>query len=256
MKKTDEFGDRMKWYESQGTSPKLDVSLPICIRIDGRSFSKFTKGCERPFDSRISTAMRETCAYLVEETHAKVGYVQSDEISLILYANENGSIIFDGKMHKLNSVLASMAAVKFYSVFGGDKLPAFDCRSWNVPTKMEASNAILWRALDARKNSVSMACRAHNSAKSMHKKNRLDQVQMLAEKGIDFETAYPDEDKYGVFYKRVTEPTFIEDDIWDRIPSKKKPESRYAMRSRVKQIRMKYFGDVADKIGFIFGRDE
>ena len=101
-----------------------------------------------------------------------------------------------------------------------------------------------------------MACRAHNSAKSMHKKNRLDQVQMLAEKGIDFETAYPDEDKYGVFYKRVTEPTFIEDDIWDRIPSKKKPESRYAMRSRVKQIRMKYFGDVADKIGFIFGRDE
>ena len=119
--KTDELGNRMKEYEASGTSHKLDVSLPICARIDGRSFSKFTSGCERPFDSRVSGAMRATCAYLVEQTHALIGYVQSDEISLVFQANEGGSVLFDGKSHKLNSVLASMAAVKFYDEFGGSK---------------------------------------------------------------------------------------------------------------------------------------
>jgi tRNA(His) guanylyltransferase len=250
---SDNLGNRMKGYEANGTFQKLDTSLPICVRIDGRSFSKFTKGCQRPFDDRVSTAMRETCAYLVDQSHALVGYVQSDEISLIFHANEGGSILFDGKTHKLNSVLASMAAVKFYSVFGGDKLPAFDCRSWNVPSQVEAANAILWRAIDARKNSVSMACRAFNSAKSMHKQGRAEQVQMLKDKGIDFDEMYSAGDKYGVFYKRVTEPTHIEDSVWDQIPEKNKPESRIAMRSKVKQIEMEFFGDVEDRVGFIFG---
>lgn len=253
--KCDEFGDRMKGYEAQGTSQKLDVTLPICARIDGRSFSKFTKGCDRPFDHRVSTAMRETCRYLVGETHARVGFVQSDEISLVFYTNEGGSILFDGKMHKLNSVLASMAAVKFYSVFGGEKLPSFDCRVWNVPSKTEAANTILWRAQDARKNSVSMACRAHNSAKSMHLKNREDQIRMLAEKGIDFYTAYSEEDKYGAFFKRVTRPTYIEDEVWNKIPLRSKPPSRWAPRSSVEQMHIGYFGDVTDRVEFIFGKE-
>jgi tRNA(His) guanylyltransferase len=252
-KKTDELGNRMKGYESTGTSHKLDLSLPICVRIDGRSFSNFTRGCERPFDNRVSTAMRETCKYLVEQTHALIGFVQSDEISLVFEANEGGSILFDGKVHKLNSVLASMAAVKFYSVFGGEKLPAFDCRVWNVPSRIEAANTILWRALDARKNAVSMACRAYNSAKSMHQKDRHQQLEMLAENGIDFDTVYPAEDRFGVFYKRVTQLRRIEDDVWNRIPDNKKPESRLALRSTVEQIDTPFFGDVKDRVGFIFG---
>lgn len=254
-KKTDELGNRMKGYESSGTSQKLDLSLPICARIDGRSFSKFTKGCKRPFDDRISNAMRETCKYLVDETHAKIGFVQSDEISLVFEANEGGSILFDGKMHKLNSVLASMAAVKFYSVFGGEKLPAFDCRVWNVPSRMEAANTVLWRALDARKNAVSMACRAYNSAKSMHKKDRLQQLQMLSENGIDFVMEYSAEDRFGVFYQRVVEPTYIKDEVWDRIPDRSKPESRLVIRSKVKQVECDFFGDVKDRITFIFGNE-
>jgi tRNA(His) guanylyltransferase len=255
MKNKDELGDRMKAYEREGTCTKLDPSQPVCVRIDGRSFSKFTKGCERPFDSRISNAMRETCAYLVEQTHAKIGYVQSDEISLVFQADEGSSIIFDGKTHKMNSVFASMAAVKFYSVFGGDKLPAFDCRAWSVPSKMEAANAILWRALDARKNSVSMACRAYNSAKSMDGKDRLDQIQLLASKGIDFETEYADEDKHGVFFRRIVEPTYISDEAWGKIPEKHRPESRYPLRSSVKQLVTPFFGDVKDRVEFIFGKE-
>lgn len=248
----DNMGDRMKSYEATGTSHRLDPLLPICARIDGRSFSQFTRGCIRPFDSRISGAMRATCAYLVEQSHALIGYVQSDEISLVWQAREGGSVIFDGKVHKMNSVLASMASVKFHSVFGGDKLPAFDCRVWQVPSQTEAANTILWRALDARKNAVSMACRAHNSAKSMHKQGRADQVEMLAAKGIIFDEEYPAEDRHGVFFRRATAPTEMDDETWAKIPDLHKPDSRTVLRSSVVKVDAPFFGEVQNREDFIF----
>ena len=246
----------MKGYEAPMTSQRLDASLPICARIDGRSFSSFTRGCEKPFDAKISTSMRETCAYLVEETHAKIGFVQSDEISLIWQNVEGGSVIFDGKVHKMTSVLASMAAVKFYSIYGGDKLPSFDCRVWQVPSQIEAANTILWRALDARKNSVSSACHTKYSAKQMHQKNREEQVKMLAEAGVNFEEDYSSEDKWGSYYRRVTGQKEIDEETWMKIPENNKPPTRIVTRSWVDQIPMPYFGDVKNRVGVIFNGED
>lgn len=253
---SDEFGDRMKAYEAVATSNRLEPSLPICARIDGRSFSMFTRRCEKPFDARISNAMRATCAWLVNETHAKIGYVQSDEISLVWQNTEGGSVFFDGKVQKMTSVLASMAGVKFYSELGGDKLPAFDCRVWQVPSQTEAANTFLWRALDARKNAVSSACRAYHSAKKMHRKSRLEQIQMLADAGIVFETAYPEEDRHGVFFRRVSGEVEVDDETWSRIPEKHRPESRLAVRSWTEQLKMPFFGDVKNREAVIFDAAE
>ena len=55
--KHDLFGDRMKAYEAVETDRILDASLPIYARIDGRSFSAFTRGMQRPFDERMTGAM-------------------------------------------------------------------------------------------------------------------------------------------------------------------------------------------------------
>jgi hypothetical protein len=118
---------------------------------------------------------------------------------------------------------------------------------------MEAANAILWRAQDARKNAVSMACRAHNSAKSMHQKNRDDQIEMLRVKGINFDNDYPAEDRHGVFFRRVTSLKEIDNDTWAKIPDSQKPESRSVMRSSVEQLDVPYFGDIEDRVDFIFG---
>lgn len=248
----DELGSRMKGYESEATTARVDLLRPVCARIDGRAFSTFTRGCQRPFDPAVSGAMRAACAYLVEQTHAKIGYVQSDEISLVWQAAEGGSIIFDGKVCKMTSVLASMAGVKFFSVYGGNRLPAFDCRVWNVPSETEAANALLWRALDARKNAVSMACRAHFSAKRMHGQGQADQRAMLASAGVDFDTTYSAEDRHGVFYRRETGEVLIDDATWAKIPERHRPDSRYAVRSWVEQVRMPFFGHVSNREDVIF----
>src|SRR3954465_15117325 len=157
----DDFGDRMKAYESAETERYLMPLLPIYARIDGRCFSGFTDGLERPFDLRITRAMVETTKSVVEETHARIGYTQSDEISLVWQQDRYDSeVFFNGKVQKLVSVLASLASVKFNQVCLAEEtlaeraraqLPVFDCRVFQFPNRTEAANAVLWRAKDATK---------------------------------------------------------------------------------------------------------
>jgi len=49
-----DLGDRMKEYES---SVKINIESdnPFLVRLDGKNFSKFTKGFKKPFDSNFKT---------------------------------------------------------------------------------------------------------------------------------------------------------------------------------------------------------
>lgn len=44
----DDFGNRMKEYERKYTNTRIPVSDTLCVRIDGKRFSKFTKGFTKP----------------------------------------------------------------------------------------------------------------------------------------------------------------------------------------------------------------
>ena len=131
----DKMGDRLKQLEGIEAGRILIPNLPICVRVDGRAFHTFTRGMKRPYDIDMSNAMIETMKYLVEKTDACLGYVQSDEISLIL--SDRKEPMFGGRIQKLTSVIASMATAKFNEVihktFPDKPLAEFDCRVWNVP---------------------------------------------------------------------------------------------------------------------------
>ncbi len=166
---SDNFGDRMKRYEKAESGRRFMPLLPVYARLDGRSFSKFTKGFGRPFDKRMTSVMIDTAKYLVNETHALIGYTQSDEISLVWYSDSiDSQIFFDGKIQKMVSVLASLATVMFNECCQMNSLqnaavsmrPIFDCRVFQLQNKMEATNALLWREQDATKNAISMAARS------------------------------------------------------------------------------------------------
>lgn len=179
-----DFGDRMKIYEQHEAGRRCLPLLPICARLDGRGFSKWTRGLNRPYDQRLSEIMIETTKFLVEESQAKIGYTQSDEISLIFGESE---VFFDGKIQKLVSILASLATAKFnqeattklinHIIKSG--LAFFDCRIWTVPNQTEAANTLLWRELDATKNSISMAAQHYYSHKELDKKTSSEKQEML-----------------------------------------------------------------------------
>jgi tRNA(His) guanylyltransferase len=260
----DEMGDRLKAYEAVETERRLDPALPIYARIDGRSFSSLTRGMRRPYDQRMMNTMVDTTKLLVEGTHARIGYTQSDEISLAwLYDAPNSEPLFGGKVHKLTSVLASMATSCFIACLRlhfapdpanrlADALPHFDARVFSLPTKMEAANTFLWRAMDARKNAVSQAARSVYSAKELHEKDQVAMRAMLQAKGIDFE-GYPAGFKWGTFVRRSTfERPFTAEELV-RIPEQHRPTSETLVtRSEVRALTMPEFRKVTNRVEVIF----
>jgi tRNA(His) guanylyltransferase len=205
----DQFGNRMKLYEGIEASRKLMPLNPVCIRVDGKNFSKFTRNFTRPFDMQFHEVMRHVTMKLVEETNARIGYTQSDEISLILKSDSiDSQIFFDGKIQKINSVIASMATFyfqdglrKYYPAKYGD-LAFFDCRVWNTPNEMEAANTLIWRDLDCFKNAISMASRCYYSHSDLHNKSCSEMQEMLFSAGVNMND-YPIGFKRGSYFQRV-----------------------------------------------------
>jgi len=262
--KTDEYGNRMKDYERMETGRRFMPLLPVYARIDGRSFSKFTKGMRRPYDKRMSRCMIETAKYLVDQTDAMIGYVQSDEISLAWYSDSvDSQIFFDGKIQKMVSVLAGMASVKFLheyrNTFGAqadmDALPLFDARVFQLPTKVELANTFLWRERDATKNAISMAARSFYSHAELHKKSGSEMQEMMFLAGQNFND-YPAFFKRGTFVRRELVDIELSAGEYANIPDRHKPHSMWVKRHRMVEMDMPSFGTVMNRDDVIFEKDD
>lgn len=219
--KKDSLGDRMKQYEG---IPRINLMRrnPVIIRIDGKAFHTFTRGFRRPFDDILIESMQETMKYLCENIQGcKIGYCQSDEISLLLtdYENINTAAWFDYQVQKMCSIAASMATLAFNQVFWDkirdldhdyyeyptkefnelieiyyqalEKGALFDARCFSIP-KEEVCNYFIWRQQDAVRNSIQMVAQANFSHKQLQNKSCDELQEMLwQEKNInwnDFET--------------------------------------------------------------------
>ena len=205
--KRDDFGDRMKTYERLSES-QLIPNLPIVVRLDGKSFSKYTSRLERPYDLKLIELMQNTCKHLMKISHnIKVAYQQSDEITLIISNDYDNPVEYNGRVQKLCSILAAECSVYFathaYTLENAlHDYPVFDCRIFNVPTWVEASNAILWREQDASKNSIQSVGHYYFSQNELYKLN-CDQIQqkLLLEKDINWND-YISAFKRGSYIKR------------------------------------------------------
>jgi tRNA(His) 5'-end guanylyltransferase len=206
MKKLDLLGARMKKYEHTFRT-HLMRRQPVVIRIDGKAFHTFTRGMKKPFDAVLSLTMWETTQYLCQNIQGcKLGYTQSDEISLLLtdYEKLNTDAWFDYNVQKMTSISASMATLAFNQFFQKNvnelvignidydaskyvgKVALFDSRVVALP-KEEVVNYFIWRQQDASKNSVSMVAQANFSHKELQNKNTGEMQEMLfSQKGINW----------------------------------------------------------------------
>jgi tRNA(His) 5'-end guanylyltransferase len=196
MRLKDPLGDRMKAdYEGRTRFflPRRTYSL---IRLDGKGFHAYTRGCARPYDLDLMADMDTTAVALCERVEgAKLAFVQSDEISLLLtdFATAQTEAWFDGNLQKICSVSASIATAHFNHarrrrIAADDAaLAYFDSRVWTIPQRTEVYNYFLWRQQDCARNSISMTAQAHFAHALLHGKSSNELQELLwQEKGINW----------------------------------------------------------------------
>lgn len=225
--KKDSLGDRMKTFYENIPKTHLTRRQPVIIRIDGKAFHTFTRGFQRPFDNILIESMQETMKYLCENIQGcKMGYCQSDEISLLItdYETINTAAWFDYQVQKMCSIAASMATLAFNRAFDEKveqeymsleaeamfpsfpnndyikeqdniykahekaflKGAMFDARCFSIP-KEEVCNYFQWRQMDCTRNSIQMVGQANFSHKELqNKKNEDIQEMLFSQKGINW----------------------------------------------------------------------
>lgn len=218
MEKHDSLGDRMKKYEDVFRH-FLPTRTYTIIRLDGKSFHTFTRGCKKPFDRDLMDCMQFTALKLCEEVqNVKLGYTQSDEITLVLtdFDQLNSAQWFDGNLNKIISVAAGIATAEFNkqwmlkalehmpantraeTIIDSLKSAVFDARPIVVSDPWEAFNQVLWRQNDASKNSLQMLARSlypHKELQSVNAKGLHDMIHAAGENWND----QPTDCKRGAF---------------------------------------------------------
>lgn len=199
-----DLAERMKIYEAVNKTT-LPLNSFVIIRVDGRAFHTFTSQFEKPFSHVILNAMDNATIGLCKEVqNAVVGYVQSDEISILMYdgRNRHTQPWFKNEVEKIVSLSASNASGNFnrameryyFDKYNSvtdffDKRPIaeFDSRVFVLPNIDEVVNYFLWRQQDAVRNSIQGLGQKYFSENKMKNKNT-DMVQemLFSEHGINW----------------------------------------------------------------------
>ena len=174
--------------------------------------------------------MHLTCKDLCEFIQGCVGgYVQSDEISLLLvdYNTITTDAWFDYNLQKITSIAAARATLNFNSLINSlvgfffddpvkqnlwdskRNLAIFDARAFNIP-KEEVCNYFIWRQQDATRNSINMVAQSLYSHKELQGKSCNEMQEMIFQKGTNWND-FSIPEKRGSFIRRYEETTEYED---------------------------------------------
>jgi tRNA(His) 5'-end guanylyltransferase len=215
MNLKDTLGDRIKHYESI-SEHYFTPKIPIIVRVDGKAFHTWTKGCKRPFDQTLINCMFESAKQVAKNMQGcKALYAQSDEVTFIL--DDSDSIEtqqwFGGRQNKIESVVAAMMTAYFNRNWQliNDLVPKFDkdsptynpaifdARAFQC-SKDDVANVFLWRVKDWERNSLGMFCNQFFSPKELHGQGRADQHEMLQKIGHDWNKECTDQQKNGSWW--------------------------------------------------------
>ena len=258
------LGDWCKWLEKNFSPDLMIPTLPVIIRLDGCNFHHWTKGLDRPFDLRLKQLMVDTTKFLVKETNAVIGYTQSDEITLILYSDKKESTIYhDGKKQKILSKLTAKC-VNFFNqrrlelLPNHDKIATFDCRIYQTPTLEDACSQLLWREIDATKNSIYSLARHYFSHKvCLGKHSKELQELLFKHKDINWNDLPPKLKRGTYIQKRLKIKSYTPEEILllpEKHLARKNPNLGFA-RAYTEEIELPIFSTIKNRVGVVFYRE-
>lgn len=217
------LSERMKELRGR-TDYLLDEDKDIMIMIDGHNFSKNVKNLfVVPFSDIFAQMMNQTAIYVAKNLQGcKFAYVQSDEITFYVKTNKElreeqklGSIIYGGRLCKIQSIVAGMAT-KFFNYLLTDHirnknyseeyivkhLIEFDCKAWNVNSMEDVYSYLIWRQNDCIRNSKQQFAQAYCSHEELIGKNTDEQIELVLKKTGKNWYKFDEGFKYGRFIIR------------------------------------------------------
>jgi len=223
--------ERIRGYED-AYRIKLPRRTPLIIRVDGRAFHTLTRGLVEPWDVDFACTMDKVASDLLREVSgAKVAYVQSDEITLLVtdYDTYETQPWFDKGLQKIVSVSASIATrsfntrMSYYSdsprdekrIYADKAYATFDSRAFVVPRE-EVCNVFVDRQQDCIRNSILNLGQTIIGKKAIHEMSCEDIKNTLRLR--DSKDAWESKDPYWKYGRVVTAeggthpaPVFTED---------------------------------------------
>lgn len=186
----DEFESRQRageWFHSLTVPP----GVWTVVRVDGRSFSKFTEErFEKPFDAKFSALMEQAARALLAEFGARYVYTESDEISALFDPSFD---LFGRSVEKIVSLTAGVASAAF-SLAAGE--PAvFDSRVWIGADVEAVVDYFSWRQADAARCALNGWCywtlrgegkTRPEATKELERSTFSDRNELLFRRGINF----------------------------------------------------------------------
>lgn len=131
---------------------RVPDGMRTIVRLDGRTFHKYTAKYAKPFDKRFAHLMAETARACLQEFGALYAYTQSDEISLVLPSYWAD---FDREVEKTVSLTAAYASAFF--THASRDFVQFDSRLWVGWGQDDVVDYLRWRQADAERNALNGA---------------------------------------------------------------------------------------------------
>ncbi len=163
----------------------------VVLRVDGRSFSRFTEAhYEKPFDPAFHALMLQTARTLLEELQGVYAYTESDEISILFRPEWK---LFDREVEKLVSISAGIASATF--TLASQQPAHFDSRLWLGVDVAQVIDYFCWRQADAARCALNGWCywtlrKAGNSVAAattaLKKQSVAAKNELLFQHGINF----------------------------------------------------------------------
>ena len=222
MSTADSLGDRIKSHFEDRARYYLPRRTFAIIRVDGKAFHTFTRGCVKPYDHQLMECIDFAALAMCQDIAGSVlAYTQSDEISVLLsdFKKRDSDGWLDYNVQKMASIAASLATFHFnrcWGHIGGDlnKIALFDARVFAIPDPVEVTNYLIWRQKDAERNSLQMAAQSVFSHKQLHGKSCAELHELLHTKDINWDRYTAREKRGGLI---VREQNVVERSPWAQV---------------------------------------
>lgn len=160
--------ERMKKYTNQQHDVYCHPFQPHIVSLKSSMLSRVINTVtsieeKKAFYDKFNATLQQVVAAMYDRFDPHLVYAFNNEIHLVFYPNEEGQYLYDGRISKIITTIASWTSVEMTKRMGGeDGSFIFEANFVEFARDWEVLNYILWRQYDCKRNSMTLLYKCLN----------------------------------------------------------------------------------------------